>query len=230
MIIFITGTDTGVGKTFVTALLAKCLAEKGVDVMVQKWVSTGNSDVSEDCLFIKDMAGLKQDITPGSPACPYCLDFPASPHLAAEMQHVELDPARIESHMMSLARRCEVLLVEGVGGALVPLNRQVLLMDFVAKIGLPVLIVARSGLGTINHTLLTIEALKTRGLEILGVVLNGLKPDDPRIVEDNRGVIAGFGGVEVFGPVPKVNLPEDALYSMEPILARIMKAASSGMV
>ncbi len=222
MIVFVMGTDTDVGKTFVTALLARGLVKRGVNTMIQKWVSTGSASVAGDCRFIREVAGLQQDISPGSMACPYCLEFPASPHLSAEIQGVELDFSKIVSDMRHLASKCEILLIEGVGGGLVPLSRRVLLMDMVADLGLPVLIVARSGLGTLNHTLLTIEALKNRNLEILGVVLNSTGPENPQIVEDNKRTIAEFGKVQVFGPVPRTDRPQEAQDSLKQAVDRIV--------
>ncbi len=218
MISFIMGTDTGVGKTFVTALLARAFRDKGNNVLVQKWVSTGSATMSEDLLFIKKIAGLEQDIQPGSPASPYCLEFPSSPHLAAEMEGVRLDKAKIVNSTAELSGRSDVLLIEGVGGGLVPMTRELLLMDLVAELNLPVILVARSSLGTLNHTLLTLEALKTRRIRTLGVVFNSLFQEDERIVQDNMKTIAHFGRVRVYGPVPKVKIPGEALYAVQELV------------
>ena len=231
MILFVTGTDTGVGKTFITALLAKALADQGIDVKVQKWVSTGNSNISEDCVFIYELLGNKpgetiyglQDTTGfGSDTAPYCLPLPASPHLAAEQAGVTIKTKVIRDALIRLESSCEILIVEGVGGVLVPLSRAMLLADLVADLKLPALVVARSGLGTLNHTLLTLEALRHRDIQIVGVLLNSQGDEDSSIVRDNQRTIAEMGQVEVFGVLPRMKSPLDALSSIAPMADRIL--------
>jgi dethiobiotin synthetase len=231
MILFVAGTDTGVGKTFITALLAKALADQGIDVKVQKWVSTGNSNLSEDCVFIYELLGNKSDETIhglqdttgfGSDTAPYCLPLPASPHLAAEQAGVTIKTKVIRDALFRLESSCEILIVEGVGGVLVPLNRAMFLADLVADLKLPVLIVARSGLGTLNHTFLTLEALRHRNIQIVGVLLNSQGGEDSSIVRDNQMTIAEMGQVEVFGVLPRVKSPLDALSYIAPMADRIL--------
>jgi dethiobiotin synthetase len=231
MILFVTGTDTGVGKTFITALLAKAMIDQGIDVKVQKWVSTGNSDISEDCIFIYEMLGNKSDETIyglqdttdfGSDVAPYCLPFPASPHLAAEQAGMTIETEVIREAFIRLESSCEILVVEGVGGVLVPLSRNLLLANLVADLKLPTLIVARSGLGTLNHTLLTLEALRQRNIQIVGVLLNSQGDENSSIVRDNQRTIAEIGQVEVFGVLPRVKSPLDALSSIVPMVDRIL--------
>jgi dethiobiotin synthetase len=224
MILFVTGTDTGVGKTFITALLAKALVDQGIDAKVQKWVSTGNSNLSEDCVFIYEMLGNKSQDTTGfdSDVAPYCLPLPASPHLAAEQAGVTIETEVIRDTFFRLESSCEILIVEGIGGVLVPLSRAMLLADLVADLNLPALIVARSGLGTLNHTLLTLEALRHRNVQIVGVILNGQGSEDSSIVRDNQRTISEMGQVEVFGVLPRVKSPLDALSSIAPMAARIL--------
>jgi dethiobiotin synthetase len=231
MILFVTGTDTGVGKTFITALLAKALADHGIDVKVQKWVSTGNSDLSEDCVFIYELLGNKSDETvhglqdtsaSGSDTAPYCLPFPASPHLASEQAGVIIETEVIRDALFRLESSCEILIVEGVGGILVPLSRAMLLADLVADLKLPTLVVARSGLGTLNHTLLTLEAMRHRDIQIVGVLLNSQGGEDSSIVRDNQRTIAEIGQVEVFGVLPRVKSPLDAISSIAPMADRIL--------
>jgi dethiobiotin synthetase len=231
MILFIAGTDTGVGKTFVTALLTKTMVDQGIDARVQKWVSTGNSRFSEDCVFIYKLLGNKSDeiidgcadiTASGSDIAPYCLPFPASPHLAAEQAGVTIMTGVIQEALFRLESSCEILIVEGVGGVLVPLSRDVLLADLVADLKLPVLVVARSGLGTLNHTLLTLEALRYRNIQCVGVVLNSQGDEDSSIVRDNHRTIAEMGHVEVFGVLPRVKNPLDAIPFMAPMADRIV--------
>ncbi|MBW1669811.1 MAG: dethiobiotin synthase [Deltaproteobacteria bacterium] len=229
MILFVTGTDTGVGKTFITALLAKAMADQGIDVKVQKWVSTGNSNLSEDCVFIYELLGNKSDETihgfqgtTGSDTAPYCLSFPASPHLASEKAGVTIKTKVIRDALFRLESSCEILIVEGVGGVLVPLTRAMLLVDLVADLKLPTLVVARSGLGTLNHTLLTLEALRYRKIPIVGVLLNSQGGEASSIVRDNQRTIAEIGQVEVFGVLPRVKSPLNALSSITPMADRIL--------
>ncbi|MGB9496303.1 MAG: dethiobiotin synthase [Dissulfuribacterales bacterium] len=231
MILFVAGTDTGVGKTFITALLAKALVDRGIDVKVQKWVSTGNSKFSEDCVFIYEMLGsksvenihrLRDTAGFGPDAAPYCLSLPASPHLAAEKAGVTIETEVIRGALFRLESSCEILIVEGVGGVLVPFNRAMLLADLVADLNLPALVVARSGLGTLNHTLLTLEALRHRNIQITGVLLNSQGGEDSSIVRDNQRTIAEMGQIEVFGVLPRVKSPLDAISSMAPMADRIL--------
>jgi len=226
MILFVAGTDTGVGKTFITALLAKVLVDQGIDVKVQKWVSTGNSKFSEDCVFIyKLLENRSQDTTGfGFDVAPYCLSLPASPHLAAEQAGVTIETEVIREAFFRLESSCEILIVEGVGGVLVPLSRAMLLADLVADLNLPALVVARSGLGTLNHTLLTLEVLRHRNIQIVGVLLNSQGGEDSSIVRDNQRTIAEMGQVEVFGHLPRVKSPLDAISSIAPMAGRILNA------
>ncbi|MDP8298377.1 MAG: dethiobiotin synthase, partial [Candidatus Tantalella remota] len=180
--IFITGTDTGVGKTVVTGLLGGYLSDKGINVVTQKWVQTGceaeSSDMARHLELMKkdkgDFLGFIRDMVP------YNLLFPASPHLAARKEKIDIDPEKIVNSFRRLEAGFNTVLVEGVGGAKVPLNKETLIVDIAQELRLPVLIVAENRLGTINHTLLTIEAIKNRKLPILGIVFNRSSEDgDP---------------------------------------------------
>ncbi len=233
--IFITGTDTGIGKTFITALLAACLMDKGYRIGVQKWISTGDSDVCQDTQFVHSVA---LDLWHGrdgqvplhlfDQGC-YRLSFPSSPHLAAEIDGVRIDNHVIEREFSRARDGCDILLVEGVGGVMVPLSRRYLLIDLVARLKIPAMVVARSGLGTLNHTLLTINALRERGISVIGIVLNSQAErdeefEDKRIVEDNKLVLSDLGHIKVFGPVERVRHPLDALGYIEPVAKTIIRA------
>ncbi|MEW6594347.1 MAG: dethiobiotin synthase [Thermodesulfobacteriota bacterium] len=200
--LFVTATDTGVGKTLVCGLLCRFLREQGIDVGYQKWVSTGGV-ISPDLERVAEVVGGR--LPPADPRqqVPYRFVFPASPHLAAEMEGRVVEAARITEALSVAQASCDFLVVEGVGGALVPLDRELLLVDLLARLRLPTLIVARSGLGTINHTLLTIEALRRREIPILGVVFTDSVPNEEEtIVADNLKTLAAMGGVAVFGRLP----------------------------
>jgi dethiobiotin synthetase len=192
--VFVTGTDTGVGKTLVTGLLAEFLSKRGLRIVTQKWIETGGGGDLQSHI---DMSGIdcKEFL---HYALPYTFSYPASPHLAASLEKRSVDEERIKSAFSWLKERFEVVIVEGIGGLLVPFTRDRLVIDVVEDIGLPVLVVAKNRLGAINHTLLTIEAIERRRLEILGVVFNGEKGGDRLILEDNPKIVEELTGVRVF--------------------------------
>jgi dethiobiotin synthetase len=193
---FVSATDTGVGKTFITAALAKSLRARGRDVAVFKPVQSGAraDDPSGDAALL-------------GADCVYAFAAALAPLVAAraEGRTIELEP--ILARAGELAREHELLLVEGAGGLLVPLADDLDVADLAAALGLPLVVVARAGLGTVNHTLLTIEAAKARGLEIAGVVLNG-KSDES--TAGNAALIEAGSGVRVLAQVPRLADPADA--------------------
>ena len=171
---FITATDTGAGKTIVTSSIARALRLRGVDVGVMKPVESGCVDkdgalVPEDALALKEASGSTDSI---EEICPYRLPLPLSPHLAARRAGVEIDFGALLSGFRKLSGRHDLMLVEGAGGLLTPLTDELTIADLAMKLQLPVIIVAASKLGVINHTLLTIEAVQRRGLEVGAVILN----------------------------------------------------------
>lgn len=212
--IFITGTDTGVGKTVVTGLLARYLLESGVSVITQKWVQTGyadfaSSDIGQHLSMMrgeKYFAGSYQ-----KHLLPYTFKMPSSAHLASRLEKRSIDQSKIIKSFRFLAERFDCVLVEGAGGALVPLSSKGLIIDIAKKLDLPVLIVAQNKLGAINHTLLTIEALKKRKFKILGIVFNDSKTDDALIRKDNPKIIKALSKVNVFGVLPRIR-KQDELY------------------
>lgn len=171
--LFITGTDTGVGKTVVSCALARGLCAAGVDVGVMKPVETGVPAAGpEDARALIRAARVKDPI---DLVCPIQYAIPAAPEAAAaaagsEPQASSID--RIGRAFATLSERHAFMLVEGAGGILVPFDEKTTMATLVKELALPVLIVARASLGTINHTLLTLEACEARGLDILGVVLS----------------------------------------------------------
>lgn len=223
--LFITGTDTDVGKTVICACLARYLSREGINVGIQKWVSTGNKNTSDDIDYCLSMLGRKkEELDPPSLLHPYTFDFPASPHLAAELEGRKINIDKIVESYHTLVRKHDFLIVEGVGGVLVPLSRDRLLIDLVAELAIPVLIVTHSGLGTINHTLLTIEALRKRNIDILGMVFNFAGKGSKIIEEDNRKIISRTGKTASFGSLSKVDSMETLIDEFEPIGERIFRA------
>ncbi|MFH1672404.1 MAG: dethiobiotin synthase [Pseudomonadota bacterium] len=224
--LFITGTNTGVGKTVVCGCLARFFKLQGINVGIQKWVSTGNKNTSEDIDYCLKMLGGKREEIDPTLISPYTFDFPASPHLAAELEEKKISIDKIKKSYHTLQQRHDLLLVEGVGGVMVPLTREYLLVDLVAELSLPVLIVTHSGLGTINHTLLTIEALQKRDIKILGMVFNFEGEGDKIIEEDNIKTISHLSAIRSFGSLPKVDSNKKLVEKFEPIGASILRAIS----
>ncbi len=197
---FVTGTDTGVGKTVVAAAIVAALTAQGRDVAPVKPVVTGLDEPEPgrplDHELLSAATGGRR-----SPAQITPLTFgPAvSPHLAAELAGVVVEPAELVAAARAAAAGAEVVVGEGAGGLLVPITGGYLMRDYALDLGLPLVIAARPGLGTINHTLLTIESARAAGLRVLGVVLTPW-PDEPDPVQrSNRDAIARLGGVEVVG-------------------------------
>jgi len=172
--VFITGTDTGVGKTFVGALLAAGLKKRGVDVGVMKPVETGCADmVPADALVLRKAAGVDDSV---ALICPAVFREPLAPLAAAREEGRDVDIESIRAAWRELGARHRMLIVEGAGGLMVPVTADRLMVDLVMEMGYPLLVVAANRLGCINHLMLTLDAASKRKIEIAGVVLN--EPDD----------------------------------------------------
>jgi dethiobiotin synthetase len=196
--LFVTGTDTGVGKSVVAAAACAVLAERGERVAAFKPVLTGLDDPAG--AWPHDHALLARTANAGqAPAEVAPLRFrpPVSPHLAAELAGVEIEPARLVAAARRAAIRADAIVVEGVGGLMVPLSRDFLVRDLASLLDLPVLVVARPGLGTINHTLLTLAAAREVGLRIASVVLNPWPGAPSRLEASNRETLERLGGAPI---------------------------------
>jgi dethiobiotin synthetase len=179
--LFITGTDTGVGKTAVLGALLCALRHAGRDAVPMKPVQTGGRCrrqglVSPDLVFALAAAGLSPDGPEWRWMCPYIFSPACSPHLAAAQAGRTIRIARIIQAFRRLKTAHEIVLVEGAGGLLVPLNRRETMLDLMRALALPVVVAARPGLGTLNHTLLTLRELRRQGLRVLGVILVCTRP------------------------------------------------------
>ena len=179
----ITGTDTDIGKTVFAAALTRA-----IDAHYWKPVQAGLAD-GTDAATVAALGVAADRILPEA----YRLHTPCSPHRAAEIDGIEIDPDRLTP-----PEKATPLIVEGAGGALVPVTRRLLYADLFARWGHPVVIVARTGLGTINHSLMTIEALRARGVPLLGIAFIG----DPE--EDSEGIVAELGGIKRLGRLPRL--------------------------
>lgn len=201
--IFITGTDTGVGKTVVSTALAILLRQKGVKVGVMKPVTSGCSEldgklVSEDAELLAAGAGIPVS----EEVAPYLLREPVAPSVAAEQDRVRIEFSRILAAFHRLADEYEYVIVEGAGGLMVPLAGGLLVADLVKLLDLPLLVVARPGLGTVNHTLLTCFAARQLDIDVRGVVVNGF-PADPGLAESSAPhMIDSLSGTPLLGLFP----------------------------
>lgn len=202
---FITGTDTGVGKTAVTSGLTANLKQRGLNVGVMKPLQTGSEEteqgwVSVDAFFAMQVAGITD---PMDIVSPYRLEPPLAPRIAAEITGVTIEMDKISQAYRKLCARHDFMLVEGAGGIMVPITGRYLMADLAILLDLPVLVVARPGLGTVNHTLLTVEYAKTRGLQVAGIIINGFEQSEAGLAEKtNPGLIAELTGVPVVGIIP----------------------------
>lgn len=208
--IFITGTDTGVGKTLVTGFLSRFLREKGYRVATQKWARTGSGRTYSD---IKN---------------PYAFKFPGSPHLASRIEGKRIFRARIINSFKKLASGLDFVIVEGTGGCLVPIDHKHLLIDIAQGLGLPAVIVMQNKLGAINHGLLTAEAIKRRKIKIIGAVFNNLKGQNKLVLRDNPAIIKRLAKIENLGVLPW-SRDRNSLYKIfKPIANRVLRYLLNG--
>ena len=172
-IYFVSGIDTGIGKTYATGFLAKNWNDQGIRTITQKLIQTGNSDLSEDIQQHRQIMGcglLPED--QDKLTMPEIYTYPASPHLAARLEQRSVNFEKIQQATRSLAQRYQRVLLEGAGGLMVPLTEEVLTVDYVAAQQFPVILVTSGRLGSINHTLLSLELLKQRNIELYALAFN----------------------------------------------------------
>ena len=207
--LFITGTGTGVGKTVITAGIVRWLRGRGIDAVPVKPVQTGGKSVkgglvSPDLDFCLSAAGMRVSESDMAPMAPYIYAPACSPHLAGRIKGQYPKIAHIQTCFEALSLCCDMVVIEGAGGIMVPLDEQATMLDLMELLGFPVVLVAHTGLGTINHSLLSIQALRTAGLKVLGVVFNETEPGSPEddfIKKDNIDTVARMGDVYVLGNV-----------------------------
>jgi dethiobiotin synthetase len=203
--LFITGTDTGVGKTVVAGALAKILTDKGRKVGVFKPVATGcrrrwEGLVSDDTEFLASCANSEMSL---STITPVGYLTPAAPIVSAAWEGESIDFGRIADAYEDICESSDIVIVEGIGGVRVPLTAEFDLLDLAAEFALPVVIVARPNLGTINHTLMTIDCVRAAQLKIAGVVVNGYDATKAGVAEETaEQAIARCSGVNILAVVP----------------------------
>jgi dethiobiotin synthetase len=201
--VLVTGTDTGVGKTVLAGAICAALASRGERVAAIKPAVTGLDEPAGE--WPHDHELLAAAASAGQAAgeiAPYRFGPPLSPHFAAELAGERIEPARLLEATQAAAERSDALVVEGIGGLMVPLTPGYLVRDLAVDLALPVAIAARTRLGTINHTLLTIGAARAAGLRVAGVAMTPWPVDPAPIEHSNRDAVERFGGVDVSGLPP----------------------------
>lgn len=201
---FVTGTDTRIGKTLVSCMITQALVRRGYNVGVMKPVSAGGREDAKDLIMA---SGVADDLDLVNPVA---LPEPLSPNLAAERSSTSIDTERILEDYKELTHNHEFMIVEGAGGLLVPLSDECLIADLVQQIGLSLIIVSRTSLGTINHTLLTIEAARSRQIDIAGVIYNQVTSTGDGLAEScSPEIISRISGVSMLGTVPNITNQSD---------------------
>lgn len=192
-VVFVTGIDTDTGKSFAVGMMARFLLQNGCDMITQKMVQTGCDDTSEDIQTHRTLMRCKlnrDDIT--GLTCPQMFAFPGSPHLAAELEGTEVDMGAIELAVDTLDAKYEVVLLEGSGGLCVPLKRDLLIADWLEQRQYPVIVVSSGKLGSINHTLLTLEVAAKRNIPVAGIVYNYYPEEERQIVNDSKTIFRHY--------------------------------------
>lgn len=189
-VIFISGIDTGIGKTYLTGLLAKALHDKGKKIITQKLVQTGSKSPAEDILIHRKLMNYpllnedKQGIT-----CPYIFKYPASPHLSAALENQSIEPEKINQCTTQLLANYEMVLLEGAGGLMVPLTEDYLTINYIKKFDIPLILVTTPKLGSINQTLLNLHICKQYHLRMLAIVYNSYHCDDLMIKINTKKIL-----------------------------------------
>jgi dethiobiotin synthetase len=212
---FITGTDTGVGKTVITGALILFIKHLRFRVCGMKPIETGclksklkvkssKLNVKEEVLippdgmFLKKIAGMDDHI---DLATPIRLENPLAPFPASEIEGIPVDIDRIKKAYADLSKKYDVVVVEGIGGLLVPIRRDYFVLDLAKHFGLPIIIVSRPGLGTINHTLLTVNYALKEGLHIAGIIINYSQPPEKTLAEETNPMV-----IKQISPVPIIGI------------------------
>lgn len=180
---FVSGIDTNIGKSYATGYLARKWNEEGIRTITQKFIQTGNTDLSEDIELHRKIMGTgllpedKQGLT-----MPEIFTYPCSPHLAAEIDKRDIDFDKIERATEALSEKYDAVLLEGAGGLMVPLTRHLLTIDYIAQKNYPLIFVTSGRLGSINHTLLSLEAIRKRGIRLHTLVYNLFPVSDDELI------------------------------------------------
>lgn len=205
--LFITGTDTGIGKTVISMGLCAFLSlRKGMDVGVMKPFESGltkgeQKAGSRDAVLLREASGSTDSLRKINP---YTFEAPLAPEVAAELEHRVIDIDSVDRTYRDLLRKHDVLIIEGAGGVMVPIKSNFFYIDLIRRWNVPTIIVSRLGLGTINHTLLTSRYLESQGISIVGVILNDVNNEADIASQTNPGVLKQYLRVPFLGVFPHV--------------------------
>lgn len=191
-VLFVTGIDTDAGKTYATGLLAKKWMNEGKKVATLKFIQTGCKDFSEDIIKHREIMGVTLPEDAEGLTAPIIFTYPASAQLAAKLDGKEIDLSKVDKAVDKLKENYDIILIEGAGGLMVPITDDFLSIDFPFTRDLPVILVTNGILGSINHTILSLEALKHRGIKLHSVVYNTFFDNDKIIAEDTFNFISRF--------------------------------------
>ena len=223
MKIFITGIDTDSGKSVVTGLIAKYLMHNKQSTITQKYVQTGCVNIADDIITHRQIMNIEllqedlQQIT-----CSYLFKHPASPHLSAQMEDVRIDSQLFTNATRILEQNYKYILMEGAGGLMVPLNFNTLLIDYIENKNYPIILVSSSKLGSINHTILSLEVLKKRNMNLIGIVYNQYPNLDNTITLDSEKMIKKY--MKQYFPnagfvnIPKINIEKAPIIDFSDII------------
>jgi len=206
---YVTGTDTEIGKTLVSAAMLHAMHAQGLQSVGMKPIAAG-AEMRDGILHNEDVdmlvaaASVKAEL---ALVCPYLMQTPAAPHIVAELEHVKVELPHITNSYQQLREQADAVVVEGVGGFCVPLNAQVTTADMAQALGLPVILVVGMRLGCINHALLTVEAIATRGLKLAGWVANTV---DANMLypQENIAALRERIAAPMLGHIPRLNVPD----------------------
>ena len=192
-IFFVSGIDTDCGKTYITGRLAKNMRKKSPSVITQKLAQTGCSDISEDIIEHRRIMGISliPEDKDGT-TCPYVFKYAASPHIASKLENCTINTSKLFESTSKLSELYETILIEGVGGLCVPLSNELLVVDYIAKHSFPLVLISSSKLGSINHTLLSIELCKQKNIHIHTLVYNILPNADATISDSSFEFISKY--------------------------------------
>lgn len=189
-IIFISGIDTNIGKTIATGFLARELGAQGKKVITQKFVQTGGQGLSEDIQLHRKIQGIPlTDFDYAKTTCPYHFAYPCSPHLAASLAGKTIDTNIIDQATATLAKHYDHVLIEGAGGLAVPYKEGKTTLDFIVERNYPLILITNGKLGSLNHTLLSIDACLKRNIRILRLIYNRHQSLDPIIDTDSQSYL-----------------------------------------
>lgn len=192
-IFFVSGIDTDAGKSYCAGWLARTLMDEGKKVITQKFIQTGNREFSEDIDVHRRLMGtgmLPEDLD--HTTAPVIFTYPCSPQLAARIDNSKIDLDAIDNATRTLASRYDTVLIEGAGGLMVPITDEMFTIDYVASRHLPLILTVHGKLGSINHIILSLEAIKSRGISLPYILYNTHFDTDPVIAADTRGFVARY--------------------------------------